>query len=50
MAVHAAADHSQTLAAACKEVRILNAGLADEAHVRGPVKGSLHAPVLAIFD
>ena len=46
-------DHilaSQTLAAACKEVRILNAGLADEAHVRGPVKGSLHAPVLAIFD
>ena len=46
-------DHilaSQTLAAACKGVRILNAGLADEAHVCGPVKGSLHAPVLAIFD
>ena len=46
-------DHilaSPALASACREVRILNAGLADEAHVRGPVKGSLHAPVLAIFD
>jgi hypothetical protein len=31
-------------------VRILNAGLADEARVSGPVEGSLHAPVLAIFD
>ena len=46
-------DHilaSPALAAACRQVRILNAGLADEAHARGPVKGSLHAPVLAIFD
>ncbi len=46
-------DHilaSPTLAAACKEVRILNTGLTDEAHVSGPVTGSLHAPVLAIFD
>ncbi len=46
-------DHilaSPALAAACREVRILNAGLADEAHVSGPVQGSLHAPVVAIFD
>ena len=46
-------DHilaSPALAAACKEVRILNMGLADEARVSGPVKGSLHAPMLAIFD
>jgi len=46
-------DHilaSPSLAAACREVRILNTGLADEAHVSGPVKGSLHAPALAIFD
>ena len=46
-------DHiltSLTLAATCRQVRILNTGLADEAHVSGPVKGSLHAPVLAIFD
>ena len=46
-------DHilaSPTLAAACKQVRILNAGLADEAHAHGRVQGSLHAPVLAIFD
>ena len=46
-------DHilaSSGLAAACREVRILNAGLADEAHVSGPVEGSLHAPMLAIFD
>jgi endonuclease/exonuclease/phosphatase family metal-dependent hydrolase len=46
-------DHilaSPALAAACREVRILNAGLADEARVSGPVEGSLHAPVLAIFD
>ena len=46
-------DHvlaSPALAAACRQVRILNAGLADEAHVSGPVQGSLHAPMLAIFD
>ena len=46
-------DHilaSPALAATCGEVRILNAGLADEAHVSGPVQGSLHAPILAIFD
>ena len=46
-------DHmlaSPALAAACRQVRILNAGLADEAHVNGPVKGSLHAPLLAMFD
>ena len=46
-------DHilaSPALAGACREVRILNAGLADEAHVSGPVQGSLHAPMLAIFD
>ena len=46
-------DHilaSPALAAACKEVRILNLDLADEAHLAGPVKGSLHAPILAIFD
>ena len=46
-------DHilaSPALAAACRQVRILNAGLADEAHVSGPVPGSLHAPMLAIFD
>ena len=46
-------DHilaSPTLAASCKEARILNAGLADEAHASGPVRGSLHAPMLAIFD
>jgi endonuclease/exonuclease/phosphatase family metal-dependent hydrolase len=46
-------DHilaSPALAAACRQVRILNAGLADEAHVSGPAPGSLHAPMLAIFD
>ena len=46
-------DHilaSPALADACREVRILNAGLADEAHASGPVQGSLHAPMLAIFD
>lgn len=46
-------DHmlaSPALSAACREVRILNEDLADEAHVSGPVKGSLHAPMLAIFD
>ena len=46
-------DHilaSPALATACRQVRILNAGLADEAHVSGPVQGSLHAPMLAIFD
>ena len=46
-------DHilaSPALAAACRDVRILNMDLADEAHVRGPVRGSLHAPMLAIFD
>ncbi len=46
-------DHilaSQALAAACREVRIPNMDLADEANVSGPVKGSLHAPMLAIFD
>ncbi len=46
-------DHilaSPALAATCRDVRILNTGLADEARVREPVQGSLHAPVLAIFD
>jgi endonuclease/exonuclease/phosphatase family metal-dependent hydrolase len=46
-------DHilaSPELAAACREARILNRGLADEAQVSGPVTGSLHAPLLAIFD
>ena len=46
-------DHilaSPALAEACREARILNSGLADEAHVEEPIKGSLHAPMLAIFD
>ena len=45
-------DHilaSPELAAACRDLRILNADLADEAHVDAPVKGSLHAPILALF-
>jgi endonuclease/exonuclease/phosphatase family metal-dependent hydrolase len=46
-------DHllaSQALAASCREVRICNEGLADEARVEAPVAGSLHAPLLAVFD
>jgi endonuclease/exonuclease/phosphatase family metal-dependent hydrolase len=45
-------DHilaSPELAAACRDLRILNTNLADEAHVDAPVKGSLHAPILALF-
>ena len=45
-------DHilaSPSLAAACREVAILNTGLADEAHVQARVAASLHAPVLVSF-
>ena len=46
-------DHilaSPKLAAACRDVQIFNAGLADEAHTEGPVDGSLHAAMAAQFD
>lgn len=46
-------DHilaSPALAGRCARVEIFNDGLADEAHTRGPVAGSLHGAVLAIFS
>ena len=46
-------DHilaSPALALGCASVEILNEGLADEAHVEGPVAGSLHAPLLVQFN
>lgn len=45
-------DHilvSQALAGRCARVDVFNPGLADEAHVEGPVVGSLHAPLVAEF-
>lgn len=46
-------DHilaSECLAGTCAAVEIFNEGLMDEARVTSEVAGSLHAPVLAIFD
>lgn len=46
-------DHilaSAPQAARCSSVTALNDGLADEALVREPVAGSLHGPLLALFD
>jgi endonuclease/exonuclease/phosphatase family metal-dependent hydrolase len=46
-------DHilaSPELTATCQDVLVFNQNLADEALVRAPVRGSLHAPILAIFD
>ncbi len=45
-------DHilvSNSLESDCTGVEILNEELADEAHVIGPVAGSLHAPLIAKF-
>ncbi|HEY8580200.1 MAG TPA: endonuclease/exonuclease/phosphatase family protein [Beijerinckiaceae bacterium] len=45
-------DHilaSPVLAAACREVEILNEDLMDEATAQEPVEGSLHAPIVAAF-
>ncbi len=45
-------DHilaSRRLAEGCTGVEIYNDNLADEAHVTGPVAGSLHAPLIAKF-
>lgn len=46
-------DHvlaSPALASRCATVEALNAALPDEAHQNEPVAGSLHAPVLIVFD
>lgn len=46
-------DHiltSQTLAARCTNVTILNVGLQDEATTKEPILGSLHAPIITSFD
>ncbi len=46
-------DHilaSQTLAACCTNVTILNDGLQDEVKAKEPILGSLHAPIIASFD
>lgn len=46
-------DHilaSQTLAAYCTNVTILNEGLQDEVMAEEPILGSLHAPIIASFD
>ncbi|RTL87395.1 MAG: endonuclease/exonuclease/phosphatase family protein [Hyphomicrobiales bacterium] len=43
-------DHilaSNALAGACRETRILNAGLLDEVFAKDPILGSLHAPIVA---
>lgn len=46
-------DHilaSQTLAACCTNVTIMNEGLQDEVMAEEPILGSLHAPIIASFD
>ena len=46
-------DHilaSPALAGRCVEVDIANAALVDEAHAPADVAGSLHAPVVAVFE
>jgi len=46
-------DHilaSQTLAACCTNVAILNEALQDEVMAEEPILGSLHAPIIASFD
>jgi hypothetical protein len=41
---------SQTLAASCTNVTILNEGLQDEVMTEEPILGSPHAPIIASFD
>lgn len=46
-------DHilaSPALAAGWRETRILNDGLQDEVYAQDPILGSLHAPIVALFE
>ena len=50
---HVLLDHilaSQVLAQRCRSVEIRNLDLMDEARTHAPVAGSLHAPMVAVFE